>query len=123
MSKYKYTEDLKKHLAEYGKILKRMKQDEKRKNELKDSFKKWLKINDLSDIVVRDTDNTSWSVILGSRTKNNLDRDKLKQILSEEKLKECYTSKEENFFYCQPLDESSKTKGSGSRPSAPTEVD
>jgi|SRR6056297_1782201 len=113
--KLQYLDELKKYLTEYKQVCDEISKLNDKKNNLRESFKKWLNLNNLNEFSAEDNEGTIWQLKKGVKNTTKLDKSQLKAKVGEEVFDLCCYSKEEEFFYCNP----SKNSKRIIKPSAP----
>ncbi len=106
-----YEQDMQKSLIEYGKICENIDELTEHKNKIRDSLIRWMEINKLTEHETVDgNDDQLWKLSQNITRRVNIDKDKLRHLISEEQYDSITTHTESKTFKCVKIKKKSSSK-------------
>jgi len=113
-----YENDLRKTLAKMKVVVDGLDKLKLEKEEMREAIKKFLKIHDLDEYEIKDTEKQLWRLTITQSERRSVDYDELEKLLSEEQLEDVVTISPSERLNIKPV-KAYKKKNGKPAPKAP----
>lgn len=105
-----YENELKMTLSKFGTILDKIDVLEMQKDEIRDGIRKFIEMNNIDEVDIRDTHNQLWRLGISLRSRKSVNCDLLKEYLTKKEYTNTITIKESEFLTSKRVKQRKKAK-------------